>query len=64
MENIKAIVEDIFVNSSYKDESSRGGLKNSIRKKVARVILNKLKQKPMILPVLIEQIKEERIEEV
>ena len=64
LENIKAIVEDIFVNSSYKDESSRGGLKNSIRKKVARVILNKLKQKPMILPVLIEQIKEERIEEV
>ena len=63
LENIKAIVEDIFANSSYKDESSRAGLKNSIRKKVARVILNKLKQKPMILPVIIEQVKEERIEE-
>ena len=63
LENIKAIVEDIFANSSYKDESSRAGLKNSIRKKVARVIMNKLKQKPMILPVIIEQVKEERIEE-
>ena len=64
LENIKSIVEDIFVNSSYKDESSRGGLKNSIRRKVARVILNKLKQKPMILPVIIEQVKEERSDEV
>ncbi|MDE7215258.1 MAG: ribonuclease J [Clostridia bacterium] len=63
LENIKEIVEDIFNSSSYKDENSRGGLKNSIRKKVARVILNKLKQKPMILPVLIEQVREERTEE-
>lgn len=63
LENIKAIVEDIFANSSYKDESGRAGLKNSIKKKVARVILNKLKQKPMILPVIIEQVKEERSEE-
>ena len=63
LESIKGIVEDVFNSSSYKDETSRGGLKNSIRKKVARVILNKLKQKPMILPVLIEQVKEERAEE-
>ncbi|MDE5548639.1 MAG: ribonuclease J [Clostridia bacterium] len=63
LEDIKSIVEDIFANSSYKDESSRAGLKNSIRKKVSRVILNKLKQKPMILPVIIEQVKEERTEE-
>ena len=63
LESIKGIVEDVFNSSSYKDETSRGGLKNSIRKKVARVILNKLQQKPMILPVLIEQVKEERTEE-
>ena len=63
LESIKGIVEDVFNSSSYKDETSRGGLKNSIRKKVARVILNKLKQKPMLLPVLIEQVKEERTEE-
>lgn len=62
-EFIKSMIADIFQSSAYKNESERGGLKNGIRKKVARLILNKLKQRPMILPLLIEQIKEEKSQE-
>ncbi|MDE6189930.1 MAG: ribonuclease J [Clostridia bacterium] len=60
LESIKILIEDTFATSSYKNESERGGLKNGIKRKLSRVILNKLKQKPMILPLLIEQVKEER----
>lgn len=63
LEQIKVLVEDTFAASSYKNESDRGGLKNGVRRKVARVILNKLKQRPMILPLLMEQVKQDLTEE-
>lgn len=63
LEQIKILVEDTFAASSYKNESDRGGLKNGVRRKVARVILNKLKQRPMILPLLMEQVKQDLTEE-
>ncbi len=63
LEQIKILVEDTFAASSYKIESDRGGLKNGVRRKVARVILNKLKQRPMILPLLMEQVKQDLTEE-
>ncbi len=54
LEKLKVTIEDIFVTSSYKDEKSRGGLKNNVKRKLERMILNKVKQRPMILPLLIE----------
>lgn len=63
LEDIKALTEDTFITSSYKNESERGGLKNNLKRKISRVILNKLKQRPMVLPLLIEQIKEKSEEE-
>lgn len=57
LESIKTLTEDTFATSSYKNEKERGGLKNNLKRKVARVILNKLKQKPMVLPLLMEQVK-------
>lgn len=63
LEDIKALTEDTFATSSYKNESERGGLKNNLKRKISRVILNKLKQRPMVLPLLIEQIKEKSEEE-
>ena len=63
LEQIKILVEDTFAASTYKNERDRGGLKNGVRRKVARVILNKLKQRPMILPLLMEQVKQDLTEE-
>ena len=63
LESLKALAEDTFETSSYKNESDRGGLKNNLKRKISRVILNKLRQRPMVLPLLIEQIKEDKDEE-
>ena len=63
LEKMKSVIDDVFASSSYKDEKSRGGLKNNIKRKLERMILNKHKQRPMILPLLIEQSKSEKEEE-
>ena len=63
LEKMKSVIDDVFASSSYKDEKSRGGLKNNIQRKLERMILNKHKQRPMILPLLIEQSKSEKEEE-
>lgn len=63
LESMKATITDIFEMSSYKDEKSRGGFKNNVRRKLERMILNKHKQRPMILPLLIEQIKKDEADE-
>ncbi len=63
LEKMKSVIDDVFASSSYKDENSRGGLKNNIKRKLERMILNKHKQRPMILPLLIEQSKSEKEEE-
>ena len=63
LEEMKILTEDTFATSSYKNESERGGLKNNLKRKISRVILNKLKQRPMVLPLLIEQIKEKSEDE-
>ncbi len=63
LEKMKSVIDDVFASSSYKDEKSRGGLKNNIKRKLEKMILNKHKQRPMILPLLIEQSKSEKEEE-
>ncbi len=63
LEKMKSVIDDVFASSSYKDEKSRGRLKNNIKRKLERMILNKHKQRPMILPLLIEQSKSEKEEE-
>lgn len=63
LEKMKSVIDDVFASSSYKDEKSRGGLKNNIKRKLERMTLNKHKQRPMILPLLIEQSKSEKEEE-
>lgn len=63
LEDLKTLAEDTFETSSYKNESDRGGLKNNLKRKISRVILNKLRQRPMVLPLLIEQVKEDKSEE-
>ncbi|MDE6472619.1 MAG: ribonuclease J [Clostridia bacterium] len=64
LEKMKDVIEDVFATSSYKDEKSRGGLKNNVRRKLERMILNKLKQRPMVLPLLIEHSKTEKTDTV
>ncbi len=34
LEKMKAVIEEVFATSSYKDEKSRGGLKNNVRRKL------------------------------
>ncbi|MDE6372290.1 MAG: ribonuclease J, partial [Clostridia bacterium] len=63
LEKIKLTIEDVFAASSYKDEKSRGGLKNNVRRKLERMISNKLKQRPMVLPLLIEHSKNSKLDE-
>ncbi|MDE6361935.1 MAG: ribonuclease J, partial [Clostridia bacterium] len=63
LEKIKMTIEDVFATSSYKDEKSRGGLKNNVRRKLERMISNKLKQRPMVLPLLIEHSKNSKSED-
>ena len=62
LEDLKKLAEDIFETSSYKNESDRGGLKNNLKRKISRVILNKLRQRPMVLPLLIEQVRGDKTE--
>lgn len=62
LEDLKKLAEDIFETSSYKNESDRGGLKNNLKRKISRVILNKLRQRPMVLPLLIEQVRSDKTE--
>lgn len=63
LEKMKFTIEDVFAASSYKDEKSRGGLKNNVRRKLERMIFNKLKQRPMVLPLLIEHSKNSKTQE-
>ena len=60
LEKMKDVIAEVFATSSYKDEKSRGGLKNNVRRKLERMIMNKLKQRPMVLPLLIEHSKSEK----
>ena len=63
LEKIKLTIADVFATSSYKDEKSRGGLKNNVRRKLERMISNKLKQRPMVLPLLIEHSKNSKTDD-
>lgn len=54
IENVKTVVDDVCRNFDYKSEADRGALKNNLKKKVIRLIGTKIKQKPMILPIIIE----------
>ncbi len=63
LEKIKLTIADVFAISSYKDEKSRGGLKNNVRRKLERMISNKLKQRPMVLPLLIEHSKNSKTDD-
>lgn len=54
IQSLRDVVRDVFGNVEYKGEADRGALKSAIRKKVTRVISNKLKQRPMVLPIVIE----------
>lgn len=49
----KAVIE-VFEKSRYSGEADRGSFKSSIKKKATRLIASKLKQRPMVLPIVIE----------
>ena len=51
---IKEIICTTVEKTNYKGAKDRGGLKSSLRRQVARYIAGKLKQKPMILPIITE----------
>ena len=54
LEPIKEIVSTTVEKANYKGAKERNKLKASLRRQVERYISGKLKQKPMILPIITE----------
>ena len=52
--SIRDVVRSIFESADKQRDPDRAALKSAIRKRVSRLITNKLKQHPMVLPILIE----------
>lgn len=54
LDPLKDIVSEEVAKIGYKGAGDRGKLKASIRRQLSRYVSNKLKQKPMILPIITE----------
>ncbi|MEG1645999.1 MAG: ribonuclease J [Clostridia bacterium] len=54
LEEMKQIVIDIFDKKDYKTIEDRGLFKSKLRKSLNKYIYQKLKQRPMILPIIME----------
>ena len=54
LDPLKDIVSEEVTKIDYKGAGDRGKLKASIRRQLSRYVSNKLRQKPMILPIITE----------
>ncbi|HIT26079.1 MAG TPA: ribonuclease J [Candidatus Ornithoclostridium excrementipullorum] len=54
LDPLKDIVSEEVAKIDYKGAGDRGKLKASIRRQLSRYVSNKLRQKPMILPIITE----------
>ena len=54
LDPLKDIVSEEVAKIDYKGAGDRGKLKASIRRQLSRYVANKLRQKPMILPIITE----------
>lgn len=54
IEKVKETVTSVCSSYDYNGEQGRGGLKNNLKRKVNRLIMSKIRQKPMVLPIIIE----------
>ncbi|MGN0765049.1 MAG: ribonuclease J [Christensenellales bacterium] len=52
---IKSIVEKVFDDTNYNKPEIREEFKGNVRKKINRYFNNKLRQKPMVLPIVMEK---------
>ncbi|MEG2413434.1 MAG: ribonuclease J [Clostridia bacterium] len=54
IEILRNAVETVVEAADYNSEKDRGALKINVKKKVTKVVSTKLKQRPMVLPIVIE----------
>lgn len=54
IECLRNICHTVFESAEYLGEANRGAFKNALKKKINKFILAKIRQKPMVLPIVIE----------
>ncbi len=55
IEHIKGIIVQFYEQTNYNIKENRDSFKSNLRKKINRYLNNKLMQKPMVLPIIMEK---------